>query len=144
MDWVSGTDSYQTNGDKFPVNGEISFWPTSTAGNGKYKKNNLKTGSAQGIGSLKRKVGCKQCGFVFDASKVAHDGGSLNGNGAGGIITTGTVTYPVGRDTTETDVYGDQVYNLNAGCPLCFSRNGVSEKEKQNDERVVQKSLNGF
>ncbi len=80
----------------------------------------------------------------MDAAKNAHDGGSLNGNGAGGAINIGTVTYDVSGGATETDVFGDQVYSVGAGCPLCFSRNSVKKSQKQSDSRIVQKMLSGF
>lgn len=92
----------------------IDVFPTETKGNGLIAKNNLRTGAAQGVGSFKRKVKCKICGFPVDIQKVDHSGGSMDGNGAGGQVIV---------NSNSPDLAPDQKYNLNAGCPLCFSKN---------------------
>lgn len=108
------------------------IWPTETRGDGKLKKNNVNTGGAQGKGTLLRKLSCRLCGFIFDASAVDHSGGSIDGEGAGGAVATATVSFPVsappsinGVVTTATENIGTQAYRKNAGCPLCFSKDGT-------------------
>jgi hypothetical protein len=99
------------------------LWPSETKGDGLVVANNVRDGSAQGKGSLVSKAHCRLCGFPNDLSRVDHSGGSLDGNGAGGAITTATASsYPTGGDT-HTEAYGDQAYRNASGCALCFSKN---------------------
>lgn len=100
-------------------------FPTETKGDGRVVENNLKTGGEQGRGSSKRKVKCKQCGFPFDVSKNDTSGGSSQGDGAGGVITSTTKTVTLENGDTFTEYYGDQAYKKGGGCPLCFSKNGA-------------------
>ena len=112
--------------------GWVDMWPSETRGNGQVRKNNANTGGAQGKGTLLRKLACNKCGFIFDASAVDHTGGSIDGEGAGGGITTAVVSAPTsappsinGQTYTHSENIGTQAYRKNAGCPLCFSKNGT-------------------
>lgn len=108
------------------------LWPTESRGDGSIKKNNLRTGAAQGKSSLIRKASCRLCGFPNDLTAVNHDGGSIDGEGAGGAITTATVSAPTsappsitGEVYTHTENIGTQAVRKNAGCCLCFSKNST-------------------
>lgn len=103
-----------------------ALWPSESRGDGSIKANNRETGAAQGRGSLKRKVSCKQCGYLFDTSVSLHDGGSMDGNGGGGTITKTSTTYTNSAGVSVSFDYGDQAFNPGGGCPLCFSRNGAA------------------
>jgi len=112
--------------------GFIDMWPSETRGDGMVRKNNANTGGAQGKGTLLRKMACRLCGFIFDASAVDHSGGSIDGEGAGGAVATAVVSNPCsappsinGQTFTHTENIGTQAYRRNAGCPLCFSKNGT-------------------
>lgn len=107
-------------------------WPTETRGNGEVRKNNARTGGAQGKGTLLRKAPCSKCGFINDLSAVDHSGGSIDGMGAGGAITTAVVSAPtsappdiLGNTFTHTENIGTQAVRKNAGCALCFSKNST-------------------
>jgi hypothetical protein len=93
------------------------LFPSATAGDGRVRPNNARPGNDQPDArpSAKRKVRCRQCGFLVDKAKNASDGGSMTGDGAGGIITTAS-------DGAGGN-YGDQAYRPGAGCPNCFSKN---------------------
>lgn len=103
-------------------------FPSETKGDGNLVSNNLRTGAAQGRSSLVRKVHCQFCGFPFDATKVDHTGGSLDGNGGGGAITSTTTSYTYANGVTLSITAGNQAYSRNSGCPLCFSRNGAKSR----------------
>lgn len=112
------------------------LWPTETRGDGNLRKNNTRTGAAQGKSSLVRKAPCKLCGFINDMTRVDHSGGSIDGEGAGGAITTATSSAPVssppdilGRTFTHTENAGTQAYRNAAGCALCFSKNSVDIRQ---------------
>lgn len=102
-----------------------SLWPTETKGDGKVVKNNAKTGAAQGKSSLVRKSHCVLCGFPNDLSRIDHSGGSLDGEGAAGAISTQTVSAPVSGGGTHTEPIGTQAYRNASGCALCFSKNNT-------------------
>ena len=64
----------------------------------------------------------------MDINKVDYSGGSLDGQGAAGAV---TATNDIGYDnngTVITEAGGDQAYKKNAGCPLCFSKNGSKNR----------------
>lgn len=112
--------------------GFVDLWPTEQRGNGLVKRNNAQTGGAQGKGTLLRKATCRLCGFVNDLSAIDHTGGSIDGMGAGGAITTATTTWTtsappdiLGQLTTATEKIGTQSYRRAAGCALCFSKNST-------------------
>lgn len=118
-----------------PDPGFENIWPTETRGNGVVRKNNLITGAAQGKGSLIRKAPCRLCGFPNDLTAIDHSGGSIDGEGAGGQITTSTVSFPVsapqdvvGQITTSTENIGTQSLRRGAGCALCFSKNSTKQR----------------
>lgn len=104
------------------------FFPYESRGDGKMRGNNIRDGSAQGKGSFIRKVSCRICGFMTDINKNDHSGGSIDGNGAGGLITTATATWTLPNGTVAKENYGSQVYNVGSGCPLCFSKNSTSQR----------------
>src|SRR3990167_228574 len=127
MFWIDGAYYRDYLRDKGEAGIFISLWPAENRGNGKIRENNINTGYAQGNGSLKRKVSCKQCGFIFDLNKVDHSGGSLDGNGAGGAVAGGTVTATSNWGDTVTDYNLDKDFRKAGGCPLCFSKNGTTK-----------------
>ena len=91
------------------------IFPSPTAGDGRMRPNNARPGKEQPDArpSPRRKVRCKNCGFLADLSRHSNDGGSLEGSGAGGIMT------PHDSDSTVLE----QQYRVGAGCPLCHSKN---------------------
>lgn len=107
------------------------LWPTETRGDGKVRPNNFRTGAAQGKSSIKRKAPCRLCGFLNDLTLIDHSGGSIDGEGAGGNITTTTVSAPTsapanqGKGYTHTEQVGTQAYRGASGCALCFSKNST-------------------
>lgn len=107
------------------------LWPSETKGNGNIVKNNKNTGAGQGIASFVLKAKCKQCGFPLDLNRNDTTGGSLDGNGAGGAISTSTYTATLSNGDTHTEQAGSQAYNQGAGCPLCFSKNSSHNKLDQ-------------
>lgn len=104
------------------------LWPSATKGNGRVVSNNSKNGGAQGKASIILKAHCRLCGFPNDTNLVDHLGGSLDGNGAGGGITTATATTTLASGATHTENYGTQAYNKGSGCALCFSKNSTSQR----------------
>ena len=110
-----------------PMGFENAF-PTETKGDGLLRPNNANTGAAQGKGGTKKKVKCQICGFLFDANKVDYAGGSLDGQGAAGAVTQSTDTGTLSNGDSYSETYGNQAYKKNAGCPLCFSKNGAKVK----------------
>lgn len=133
---LNGNSTYSRYEDRLRLgNSDAIFddlWPSETRGNGNLKKNNVNTGGAQGKGTLLRKLSCRLCGFIFDATAVDHSGGSLDGEGAGGSVATATSTWNTsappsitGQVYTASETYGTQAYRKNAGCPLCFTKNGT-------------------
>lgn len=108
------------------------LWPTESRGNGNVRRNNANTGGAQGKGTLLRKAPCRLCGFINDLSAIDHTGGSIDGEGAGGSIVTGTSSWTtsappsiLGQLTVARESYGTQSFRTNAGCALCFSKNST-------------------
>lgn len=106
----------------------VELWPTESKGNGKVVKNNQRTGAAQGKSNLIRKAHCRLCGFPNDITIVDHSGGSLDGEGAGGAITSTLVSAPVSGGGTHTEYVGLQAYRTAAGCALCFSKNNTAQR----------------
>lgn len=104
------------------------FWPTETRGNGKVVKNNSRTGAAQGKSSLIQKAHCRMCGYPNDMIMIDHSGGSLNGDGAGGQISTEIVSFTMPNGTVHTEGVGTQVPRVNSGCALCFSKNSSGQR----------------
>lgn len=96
------------------------MFPGPTAGDGKLRKNNANPGQDQPSASPspRRKVRCKNCGFIADISRHANDGGSLSGDGAGGSFST---------HDSDSNVQ-EQEYRPGAGCPMCFSKNYSRKK----------------
>lgn len=104
-------------------------WPSETQGDGRLVKNNIRSGDAQGKGSLIRKAKCQLCGFPLDLSRVDHSGGSLDGQGAGGAVTLLTSSYTYPNGTAVTFYGGQQAYRTASGCPCCFSRNSTKIRQ---------------
>ncbi len=113
-----------------------NVFPTGTKGNGKVVANNKISGAGQGKGSPKRKVRCKMCGFLVDSSKNDSSGGSLDGNGAGGTITS--ISDGFGGQA------GDQAYKKSSGCPLCFSKNNTQNPTQISPIIEPRKDTLGF
>ena len=113
--------------DSNPMGFENAF-PSPTKGDGLLRPNNLNTGAGQGKGGNKKKVRCQICGFLIDVNKVDYSGGSEDGQGAGGSITETTDSGTLNNGETYSETYGEQAYKKNAGCPLCFSKNGSKVK----------------
>jgi hypothetical protein len=112
--------------------GFTDVWPSESKGNGKMRLNNLRTGGAQGKGTLLRKAACLRCGFINDLNLIDHTGGSIDGKGGYGDVTTATATFPVsgppdvlGNFATGTENYGDQTIGKGSGCALCGSKNST-------------------
>lgn len=113
------------------------LWPTESRGDGKIRPNNLRTGAAQGKSSMVRKAPCVLCGFINDLTKIDHSGGSIDGEGAAGAVTTQMVSAPTGASPsfgvgtlfTHTENVGTQAYRNAAGCSLCFSKNSTKMRE---------------
>ncbi len=105
------------------------LWPTESRGDGKVRRNNVHTGSAQGKSNLVRKAPCQLCGFPNDLTAVDHSGGSLDGEGAGGAITSTLVSAPVTGGGVHTEYVGTQALRLNSGCALCFSKNNTKLRQ---------------
>lgn len=103
-------------------------WPSETRGDGKVRRNNSHTGAAQGKGTLLRKAPCRLCGFLNDLTAIDHSGGSIDGQGAGGGITTATVTYTVTDGTTATENTGTQALRRGSGCCFCFTKNSTATR----------------
>lgn len=91
------------------------WFPGPTHGDGRVRPNNARPGKDQPDArpSPRRKVRCRQCGFLADRSRHAADGGSLEGSGAFGAFTT---------HDSDSKVQ-EQNYRAGAGCPLCGSKN---------------------
>lgn len=104
------------------------LWPSETRGDGKVVKNNQRDGSAQGKGSLIKKAHCRLCGFPNDLISIDHSGGSLDGNGACYLVSSGTVTYGTVGDGTATETYGNPGVRPGAGCALCGSKNSTKQR----------------
>jgi len=104
------------------------IWPSETRGDGQVVKNNARDGSAQGKGTLLRKAHCRLCGFPNDLTAIDHSGGSLDGNGACFLASSGTVTYGVAGDGTATETYGDPGIRKGAGCAFCGTKNSTSQR----------------
>lgn len=108
------------------------MWPSESRGDGLIRKNNLRTGAAQGKSNLIRKAPCRLCGFPNDLVRIDHSGGSIDGEGAAGAITTATASAPTsapasitGQTYTHTENHGTQAYRNASGCALCFSKNST-------------------
>lgn len=107
-------------------------WPSESRGDGKIRKNNSRTGGAQGKGTLLRKAPCQLCGFINDLNAIDHTGGSLDGNGAYSNPVPAVATSPVsgppsilGAIATHTENYADQTLGKNNGCGNCGSKNST-------------------
>ena|ERR1035437_3295726 len=112
--------------------GFVDLWPSESRGNGKIRLNNLRTGGAQGKGTLLRKAPCLRCGMVNDLNLVDHSGGSIDGKGGYGEVTTAVGTYTcsappdiLGNVATGSENYGDQTIGKGNGCALCGSKNST-------------------
>lgn len=69
--------------------------------------------------SQRRKLHCKQCGFLCDKSRQVSSGGDLNGDGAfAGNVLSGS--------SDGGDLVGEGTIQAGAGCPLCGSKNFAS------------------
>lgn len=129
----------------YPINerdprGFSDSFPTETRGDGLARPNNTRTGAAQGKGGWRRKVRCQQCGFLVNIQQVDYSGGSLDGQGAGGVVNksadVGTMNNGDTTDSGMTDdvgnpnthQVGDQALRKGAGCPFCFSKNSSKVK----------------
>lgn len=98
------------NGKNLP---EKNWFPSPTARDGKVRRNSARNARGQGKGDPDRMVHCKQCGFVFDKTRVDTSGGTLSGN------------FGYGPVTKYADGHGEQTVPKGAGCPLCGTKNGV-------------------
>lgn len=119
-------EAYKGKGGEDAAPGFAPTYPTESKGDGRVRPNNIRTGAGQGAGTVKRKVRCKQCGFLMDLSKNDYSGGSLDGAGAGGAISKTTNTVTLTNGDTLTEYTGDQRAKKGAGCPMCFSKNGAN------------------
>jgi hypothetical protein len=98
-----------------------AMFPTPTKGNGLVRPNNLRSGKNQpdALPSIRRKLHCKQCGFICDKSRQTPSGGDLSGDGAfAGNTLSGT--------SAGFDLQGEGQHQAGAGCPLCGSKNFAS------------------
>lgn len=93
------------------------MFPTPTAGSGQLRANNRRPprNPSLNIDSPRRKVPCRQCGFLCDLSRQAPSGGDLGGDGAFAGVT-------VDADTSA-GYSGEGNLQTGAGCPLCGSKN---------------------
>ncbi len=93
------------------------MFPTATAGSGLVRANNLFSPKNPSINveSPRRKMPCKQCGFLCDLSRQAPSGGDLGGDGA---FAGSTID-----DDTSAGYSGEGNLQAGAGCPLCGSKN---------------------
>lgn len=135
--------------NEFVVDGrsEIDFdplWPTESRGSGLPVKNNLRTGSAQGKGSHILKAHCLQCGFPNDTNAVDHSGGSLDGNGAQYVVSTGTATFTLPNGTTHTEQYGVPGIRDGAGCAHCGSKHNTTKAEVEQPKDIHNQPPVGF
>jgi hypothetical protein len=102
--------------DIFPA-----MFPSDTKGNGIVRANNARPGSRQPDAnpSQRRKLSCRQCGFLCDLSRQAPSGGDLSGDGAfAGNVLSGA--------SDDGDLVGEGQHQAGAGCPLCGSKNFAS------------------
>ena len=106
------------------ASGFMPLFPTETRGDGRLKANNVPDDSKQGQVSSKRKASCANCGFLLDLNRDDVSGGSDDGNGAGGTITTTTQSITLPGGVSYTEYSPSQAFSKGSGCPLCFSRNG--------------------
>lgn len=101
----------RASADFFPA-----MFPTPTAGDGLLRSNNLRNprNPSITIESPRRKLSCRQCGFICDLSRQAPSGGDLGGDGAfaGAAITSTSAGYS-----------GEGNLQVGAGCPFCGSKN---------------------
>lgn len=104
------------------------LWPSETFGDGKIVRNNQRDGSAQGKGSLLKKAHCILCGFPNDLIAIDHSGGSLNGNGACYLISSGTVTYQLNNGDSASETYGDPGISPDSGCANCGTKNSTKQR----------------
>ena len=122
-----------------------NVFPSETSGDGFMRPNNSRTGASQGRGGFKRKVRCQICGFLVDINKVDYSGGSLDGQGAGGVVTESADVGTLNNgDTTDsghpnessdggtaygpTHSVGEQAIRKGGGGPFCFSKNSSKVK----------------
>ncbi len=96
-------------------------FPTSTAGSGRLRANNLLAprNPSLTIDSPRRKMSCKQCGFLCDLSRQAPSGGDLGGDGA---FAGSTIT------STSAGYSGQGNLQAGSGCPLCGSKNFAASR----------------
>lgn len=102
------------------------LYPSSTAGDGRIRRNSARTGRGQGRGSSRRMVECRQCGFLCDASKVARGGGTYSGDGGLGPITKTTTTGTTLAGASLSETHGDRSVPAGSGCPMCGSKNWIA------------------
>ena len=99
------------------------MFPTETAGDGLVRPPYRRAHDGQGRAVSTRRVSCGICGFPgVDTNKHDSGGGSLAGDGAGGIIT---------QQGSGADA--NQAYNTGGGCPLCMSKNYIGRKMNADD-----------
>lgn len=99
----------------------VDVWPSESRGDGQVVKNNSRNGSAQGKGSMILKAHCRHCGFPNDLAAIDHSGGSLDGNGACYIISTGT-------DAASGENWGNPGIKKGAGCANCGTKNSTKQR----------------
>lgn len=102
--------------DIFPA-----MFPTSTRGSGLLRPNNRPAPANPSITDIspRRKVSCRQCGFLCDLSRQAPSGGDMGGDGA----FTGNVLSGSG-----SSLRGEGTLAVGSGCPLCGSKNFAASR----------------
>lgn len=103
-------------------------WPSETRGDGNIVKNNRRDGSAQGKGSLLKKAHCRLCGFPNDLIAIDHSGGSLDGNGACYLVSSGTTTYQLLNGGYASETWGNPGIRRGSGCANCGTKNSTKQR----------------
>lgn len=119
----------KANNIKAPESGDgfSQTFPTSTARNGRVRRNSIKDGRGQGRGSSKKFVHCKQCGFVFDRNKTDRSGGVYSGEGGlSGVTLDSQTVVLLNGQTANPAQFGTQTVPPGGGCPNCGSKNSVA------------------
>lgn len=99
-----------------------AMFPTPTKGSGLVRSNNLNNPRNPSITveSPRRKLSCRQCGFLCDLSRQSPSGGDLGGDGAFSGVTV--------DDDTSAGYSGEGNLQVGSGCPLCGSKNFAASR----------------
>lgn len=106
----------RTAADFFPA-----VFPTATAGRGELRANNrlAPRNPSLTIDSPRRKMSCRQCGFLCDLSRQAPSGGDLGGDGA---FAGSTI------ELTDAGYSGEGNLQAGSGCPMCGTKNFAASR----------------